>query len=511
MNSLKTSRPEAPIAILTPTSRTRSFNVASWMLTFTMPAADQRQNPGEHEDHVVDLALAPALAHPCGDVVDPEILLEPVGGLQGRRQPLGEVLHHVDVRDLEDDPVHAVVGVSLHAPRDERWRAAPRCGCARRRRCPRSSRQWKIFSFRTPTTVTGMSPTRMTCPTASPVGKKTLRPRLRARTTGVALATSSRREEPSSLDLVAVQRQVVGGDPGDLALLVGVRGAHAQARELLDADRLHRLRVDPLAVGGVVAPEAEIRVLEGRGRRAVLDGVGRLHVQLVEAARLAQASSEWRRWLSEIEKPPSTDATPSITPSAWRIERPRFSRISIHALREALAEGAGHDHALRPRAPAGPSDQAVVELDRRWASAAMCGSCVTRITVLPWRCSSWKSSSTSAPGLRIERAGRLVGEEEGRAVRERPRDRDALPLPARERAGRTLAFSGMPTRSSSSQRPPAPLLARDARVEQRQLDVARDRRLRKEVVVLEDEADLLVADSRERGPDSPSTGSPSRR
>ena len=37
MNSLKTSRPEAPIAILTPTSRTRSFNVASWMLTLTMP------------------------------------------------------------------------------------------------------------------------------------------------------------------------------------------------------------------------------------------------------------------------------------------------------------------------------------------------------------------------------------------------------------------------------------------------------------------------------------------
>ena len=37
MNSLKTSRPEAPIAILTPTSRTRSFSVAIWMLTLTMP------------------------------------------------------------------------------------------------------------------------------------------------------------------------------------------------------------------------------------------------------------------------------------------------------------------------------------------------------------------------------------------------------------------------------------------------------------------------------------------
>ena len=37
MNSLKISRPEAPIAILTPTSRTRSFSVAIWMLTLTMP------------------------------------------------------------------------------------------------------------------------------------------------------------------------------------------------------------------------------------------------------------------------------------------------------------------------------------------------------------------------------------------------------------------------------------------------------------------------------------------
>ena len=32
--------------------------------------------------------------------------------------------------------------------------------------------------------------------------------------------------------------------------------------------------------------------------------------------------------LSEIEKPPSTEATPSITPSDWRVERLRFSRIS---------------------------------------------------------------------------------------------------------------------------------------------------------------------------------------
>ena len=37
MKPLKTSRPEAPIAILTPTSRTRSLSVAIWMFTLTMP------------------------------------------------------------------------------------------------------------------------------------------------------------------------------------------------------------------------------------------------------------------------------------------------------------------------------------------------------------------------------------------------------------------------------------------------------------------------------------------
>ena len=45
MNSLKTSRPGAPIAILTPTSRTRSFSVASWMLTLTMPPPISDRKP----------------------------------------------------------------------------------------------------------------------------------------------------------------------------------------------------------------------------------------------------------------------------------------------------------------------------------------------------------------------------------------------------------------------------------------------------------------------------------
>ena len=50
--------PEAPIAILTPTSRTRSLSDASWMFTFTIPPPIRAQDAGEHEDEIVDVALA---------------------------------------------------------------------------------------------------------------------------------------------------------------------------------------------------------------------------------------------------------------------------------------------------------------------------------------------------------------------------------------------------------------------------------------------------------------------
>ena len=45
MNPLKTSPPEAPIAILTPTSRTRSLRAAIWMFTFTSPPPRRERMP----------------------------------------------------------------------------------------------------------------------------------------------------------------------------------------------------------------------------------------------------------------------------------------------------------------------------------------------------------------------------------------------------------------------------------------------------------------------------------
>ena len=184
-----------------------------------------------------------------------------------------------------------------------------------------------------------------------------------------------------------------------------------------------------------------------------------------------QRSSERRRWLSEIEKPPRTDATPSMTPSAWSAERPRFSRISTQALREALAEGAGEPHQAafssrrRRRGRRGARPGA-----RR--ARRSCGSCVTRMTVFPCRCSSWKSAEHLGARLRVEGAGRLVGEEERRAGSRAPARwrRAAAGRPRAAPGGRSPSPGSRPSRAARA-RAPRRSFRGEAGVEQRQLDV----------------------------------------
>ena len=58
--------------------------------------------------------------------------------------------------------------------------------------------------------------------------------------------------------------------------------------------------------------------------------------------------------------------------------------------------------------------------------------------VAPARCSSRSRSITASPLLRIEVAGRLVGEQDQRLAGDGAGDRDALLLTARELAGQVL-------------------------------------------------------------------------
>src|SRR6476661_2310771 len=138
--------------------------------------------------------------------------------------------------------------------------------------------------------------------------------------------------------------------------------------------------------------------------------------------RRTYSSSERRRWLSEIEKPPSTDATPRMTPSAWRAERAGFSRISTHEFRSRsrkaplnTAETAsGH---FFGRA----GDPAVVDLHlpvRERRDLEVVRHDQDRVA-LPVQLR--EELQHFVAGLRVERAGGLVGEEHDRPVRERAR------------------------------------------------------------------------------------------
>ncbi len=112
-----------------------------------------------------------------------------------------------------------------------------------------------------------------------------------------------------------------------------------------------------------------------------------------------------------------------------------------------------------------------------------------------------KISITSWLVVRVEVAGRLVGQQQRRLGDQRAGDRDALLLAARQLVGMVLRRDrSRPTAASARRGPVAPLRCLDdalARVEQRQLDVLERRGARQQVEALEHEADGLVADARQ--------------
>ena len=98
--------------------------------------------------------------------------------------------------------------------------------------------------------------------------------------------------------------------------------------------------------------------------------------------------------------------------------------------------------------------------------------------------------------LRVEVAGRLVGEQDDRLARDRARHGDALLLTARELAGQVFravrhahALEGVRDALAALGRPhPA--------IGQRQLDVLEHRQIADQVEALEDEPDFPIADTR---------------
>ena len=86
----------------------------------------------------------------------------------------------------------------------------------------------------------------------------------------------------------------------------------------------------------------------------------------------------------------------------------------------------------------------------RCARPATAASCVTTTTAVPSRVQLVEQRDNLLAGRLIELAGRLVGKQEPRPVGQRPRDRDALHLAARELRRAMPARPASPTYASSS-------------------------------------------------------------
>ena len=95
--------------------------------------------------------------------------------------------------------------------------------------------------------------------------------------------------------------------------------------------------------------------------------------------------------------------------------------------------------------------------------------------------------------LAVERAGRLVGEQNVRIVDERPRDGDALHLAARHLVRLFVELIAEANALKRPDRALAALALAHARERERQLHVAQHRLVRDQIIALEDEADGVVA------------------
>ena len=130
----------------------------------------------------------------------------------------------------------------------------------------------------------------------------------------------------------------------------------------------------------------------------------------------------------------------------------------------------------------------------RRACAAMSGSWVTRMMVIPSLAELLEQRHHLQAGVRVEVAGRLVGQDEARPVDQRAGDRHPLLLAARELAGvvvEPLAEADPLQRLRGAA--PAARAGRSPRVDQRQLDVLQRGGARQQVEALEDEAERPAA------------------
>ena len=101
--------------------------------------------------------------------------------------------------------------------------------------------------------------------------------------------------------------------------------------------------------------------------------------------------------------------------------------------------------------------------------------------------------------LAVEVAGGLIGQQQRRLLDQGPSDRHPLPLAAGHLVGAVPHPVGQPDTCQRLGRAAAPFERRDARVDQRQLDVPQGRLAGQELEGLEHEADLAAPHPRQLG------------
>ena len=99
----------------------------------------------------------------------------------------------------------------------------------------------------------------------------------------------------------------------------------------------------------------------------------------------------------------------------------------------------------------------------------------------------------------VQRAGRLIRHDDGRVRRDGAGDGDALLLAAGHLRGLVFAAVGQTDALEGLDGHLVPVVDAEALIDQRQLDILLHGERLNEVVLLEDESDLLVADARELG------------
>ena len=160
-----------------------------------------------------------------------------------------------------------------------------------------------------------------------------------------------------------------------------------------------------------------------------------------------------------------TEPTPITMPSSVSAVRKRFARSARPAALPASTRPAQPEPAIvaseRAAGTAAASGAAApgsltiipsrISITRCACAATSC-ECVMTMTVWPLRESSFEQREHFDAALAVERAGRLVGEDDLAAVHERARDRDALLLAARELVRLVLEALGEPERARAALR-----------------------------------------------------------